>query len=233
MMKTVTALFDTFNDANRAINDLVSSGISREEISLISNNAKGEYNSYFDKEGRYLGSGSTNRDVIARDEVTARTSPDADTQGEMTPGGGAAAGAGIGAAIGGVGGLLLGLGLLAIPGVGPALAAGPIVSALVGAGIGGASGGLAGLLANSGIPKEHSEYYAEGVRRGGHLVVANVSDEQVEVAQNIFRRYSPADMDERVSSWRASGWRGYDPNAGPYGDTQRDTNRRDSTPYNR
>jgi hypothetical protein len=75
--------------------------------------------------------------------------------------------AGIGAAIGGVGGLLLSFAGMAIPGVGPVLAAGPIVAALGGAGLGAAAGGLIGVLTESGIPEDEAGLYAEGVRRGG------------------------------------------------------------------
>ena len=79
--------------------------------------------------------------------------------------------AGIGAAIGGVGGLLLSAaGALTIPVIGPILAAGTIAAALTGAGIGAAAGGLIGALTESGVPEEHARYYAEGARRGDVLV---------------------------------------------------------------
>src|SRR4249920_2383503 len=76
-------------------------------------------------------------------------------------------GAGIGAAVGGVGGLLTGLGLLAIPGVGPVVAAGWLVAtavgAVAGAAAGGATGGIIGAMTESGIPEEDANIYAEGV----------------------------------------------------------------------
>ena len=85
-------------------------------------------------------------------------------------------GAGIGAAVGGVGGLLTGLGLLAIPGVGPVVAAGWLVAtaagAATGAVVGGAAGGLVGSLTGAGVPEHDAQFYAEGVRRGGNLVTA-------------------------------------------------------------
>src|ERR1051325_10590476 len=66
---------------------------------------------------------------------------------------GIAAGAGTGAAVGGVLGWLVGIGALAIPGVGPLVAAGPVVAALAAAGAGGATGGLVGALIGAGIPE--------------------------------------------------------------------------------
>jgi hypothetical protein len=65
-----------------------------------------------------------------------------------------AKGAGIGAAIGGLGGLLVGLGALAIPGVGPVIAAGPLLAALTGAGVGAVTGGIVGALVDLGIPDD-------------------------------------------------------------------------------
>ena len=80
-----------------------------------------------------------------------------------------AKGAGIGAAVGGVGGLLTGLGLLAIPGVGPVVAAGWLVAtaagAATGAVVGAAAGGLVGSLTGAGVPERDAQFYAEGVRR--------------------------------------------------------------------
>src|SRR5690554_4432918 len=80
---------------------------------------------------------------------------------------GTATGAGIGAALGGLGGLLVGLGALTIPGVGPIIAAGPIATTLLGAGIGAVGGGVIGALVDLGMPDEEAGYFAEGIRRGG------------------------------------------------------------------
>ena len=80
---------------------------------------------------------------------------------------GAAAGAGTGAAVGGVLGWLVGIGALAIPGVGPLVAAGPIVAALAGAGAGGATGDLVGGLIGAGIPEVEAKRYAGAFARAG------------------------------------------------------------------
>lgn len=83
---------------------------------------------------------------------------------------GAVTGAGAGAAAGGVLGWLVGVGALAIPGIGPLLAAGPVVAALAGAGAMGAAGGLVGGLIGAGIPEIEAKRYAGRIREGGYLV---------------------------------------------------------------
>lgn len=233
-MATASAMYDTFNDANNAVKDLLSGGFTKDEVSLISSNREKHYDSYFDNEGRYRSDGSSlsgstvSGGSVVPSDIDARTSEmsgsslndksvdDDAHRGHLTTGEGAAAGAGIGAALGGLGGALMGLGLLVIPGVGPALAAGALASALVGAGIGGAAGGIAGALANSGIPEEDANIYAEGVRRGGHLVVVTTNDDKINRAQDILYRHNPVSMKERADSWRREGWSSFDPNASPY-----------------
>jgi hypothetical protein len=83
---------------------------------------------------------------------------------------GTAVGAGSGAVIGGTLGLLASIGTLAIPGIGPLIAAGPIVAALAGAGVGGAVGGLAGALIGLGIPEYEAKRYEGRLQRGGILL---------------------------------------------------------------
>jgi len=127
-----------------------------------------------------------------------------------TSGDGTAAGAGIGAALGGLGGLLLGLGALAIPGIGPVIAAGPIVAALAGAGVGAVTGGIIGALVDLGIPEETAHEYAESVRRGNVLVTAQVPDNRSEEATRIMQRPGLLDIQREAETWRASGWKGFD-----------------------
>lgn len=83
---------------------------------------------------------------------------------------GVAAGAGTGAVVGGTLGWLAGIGALAIPGVGPLIAAGPIVAALAGVGVGGTLGGVAGALVGLGIPEYEAKRYEGRVRDGGILL---------------------------------------------------------------
>jgi hypothetical protein len=84
--------------------------------------------------------------------------------------GSATIGAGSGAVIGGALGWLIGVGALVIPGIGPVVAAGPILSALAGLGLGGALGGFAGALAGVGIPEHEATRYEERLSKGGILV---------------------------------------------------------------
>lgn len=88
---------------------------------------------------------------------------------------GAAAGVGAGSMLGGTLGLLAGIGALAIPGVGPLIAAGPVLAALSGAAAGAAVGGLTGALVGLGIPEIEARAY-EGKLRGGNILIAVHTD---------------------------------------------------------
>ena len=94
---------------------------------------------------------------------------------------GAAKGAGVGAALGGVSGLLAGLAGLAIPGIGPILAAGPIAAALGGAlggaSLGAAAGGLIGALTDMGVPEHEARHYEDAVRQGRTLLTVRTADD--------------------------------------------------------
>jgi hypothetical protein len=127
-----------------------------------------------------------------------------------------------GAALGGVGGLLAGLGLLAIPGLGPIVAAGWLAATVTGAGIGAAggaaTGGIVGALKNAGHSDEDANVYSEGVRRGGTLVSARVPDALVTEAEMVLHRYNATDATTRGSDYRASGWSRFDENAPAHSD---------------
>ena len=129
-------------------------------------------------------------------------------------------GAGVGAVVGGVGGLLTGLGLLAIPGVGPVVAAGWLVAtaagAATGAMVGGAAGGLVGSLTGAGVPEHDAHFYAEGVRRGGTLVTARADDARASAAREILQRYKSVDPAVRGAAYREGGWTSFDENAPAY-----------------
>lgn len=135
----------------------------------------------------------------------------------------AGTGAGIGALVGGAGGLLTGLGIMAIPGVGPVVAAGWLAAtalgAVTGAVAGGAAGGLIGALTDSGVPEEHAHVYAEGVRRGGTLVTARVEDSLQLEAEAILKRSNWVDPVERRQAYSEQGWTKFDDAAQPYGPT--------------
>ncbi len=90
---------------------------------------------------------------------------------------GATTGAVGGGIVGGTLGLLAGIGALAIPGVGPFIAAGPIVAALSGAAIGATSGGVVGALVGMGIPELEAKIYEDRIKEGGYLLAVHVSDD--------------------------------------------------------
>ena len=134
---------------------------------------------------------------------------------------GAGTGAGIGAAVGGVGGLLTGLGVMAIPGVGPVVAAGWLAAtaagAAAGAVAGGAAGGIIGAMTESGVPEEHAHVYAEGVRRGGTLVTARVEENLYPEAEAVLRQSNWVDPVERRAAYTEQGWARFDETLDPYG----------------
>ena len=189
-MKTVTGLFDNYDDASDAVGELEASGVPHANISIVANNS----NDWYD------------------DGDTSKAAEDA------------TGGAGVGAVIGGAGGLLTGLGLMAIPGVGPVVAAGWLaataVGAVGGAVVGGAAGGIVGALTDSGVSEKDAHVYAEGVRRGGTMVTAKVDDDKAGEAERILGQTNSVNLEERRGTYEASGWTGFDPKADPYTDIE-------------
>ena len=127
-----------------------------------------------------------------------------------------ATGAVAGGVVGGAAGLAASIMGLAVPGIGPIIAAGPLVATLTGAGAGALAGGLIGALTEVGVPEEHASYYAEAVRRGGTLVTVKADEARADRAAEIMRENGAIDLDERVLRWRESGWDGWSPSAKPY-----------------
>ena len=196
MAKTVVGLFDDFTEAQNVVQDLVNAGFSRNDISIAANQTASGYTGDTAGDG---GAASGEGHAVGKD-------------------------AGVGAGVGGVVGLLVGLGALTIPGIGPVLAAGPLAAALgitvgstvTGALIGGAGGALIGALTHIGVPKEHAEYYNEGVRRGGTLVTVNAPDDMAQQAVDILNGRGAVDIDERGASYRTGGYTGHSEAAPAY-----------------
>lgn len=113
--------------------------------------------------------------LLGNDPRATRTDAEHTLDDELTESG-AGTGATIGGLVGGGAGVLAGIGMLAIPGLGPLIAAGWMVAALAGAGAGAAVGGIIGALTDEGLSEEDANSYAEGLRQGGTLVTVRCED---------------------------------------------------------
>lgn len=108
---------------------------------------------------------------------------------------GTATGATTGGVVGGTLGLLAGIGALAIPGVGPLIAAGPIMATLAGVGVGGAVGGFVGALVGMGLPEYEAKRYEGAVKGGGTLLSVHCdTSEQIDVAKQALRETGAKDI---------------------------------------
>jgi len=198
MTVTISRLYDSYAQAAEAVSNLEKAGVPHSDISIVANNSDNWY------------SENTVRKTTGGPATVDRDRDGVDDRAE-----GAGAGAGIGAATGGVVGLLTGLGLLAIPGVGPVVAAGWLVATAAGAAVGGTAGGIIGALTQAGTSEEDAYLYAEGVRRGGTLVSARVPDADRARYEAVLDR-SSVNIRDRGAAWRKAGWQNFDPNAAPY-----------------
>jgi hypothetical protein len=131
---------------------------------------------------------------------------------------GAETGAGVGAVLGAVGGLLAGLGVLTIPGVGPVLTAGWLVSTLAGSAtgviLGGAAGSLIGALTEHGVNEHDAHVYAESLKRGGTLVVVRAHEALIPAIEGILLKHR-VDIGARRDELAAEGWTRFDDRAEP------------------
>lgn len=198
MSRTITRLYDTHTEALGAVEDLERGGIDRDRISLVSNNSDNWH------DGKH-GAGPLG---------------DADRDGDNDVADGAGKGATTGGLIGGGAGLLAGLGMLAIPGLGPVVAAGWLVSTAVGAAIGAtagaATGGLLGALKDAGHTDEEANVYSEGVRRGGTLVSVKADDDDAARIEQLLNSRRGIDARARGEAYRAEGWSRFAQDASPY-----------------
>lgn len=179
--RVLTALFDAYEAAAGAVDQLEAAGIPHGDISIVSNR--------------------TDPDAAALPPIDKAHEPDEAVDSAGT-------GATVGTVLGGGAGLLAGLGLLAIPGLGPVVAAGWLVATVTGAGVGAAAGGLIGGLTGAGLSEGEAETYAEGVRRGGTLVTVRADDGSADRVLRILSQAGSIDLDERAEGWRAQGWTG-------------------------
>ena len=159
--RVVVGTYKTENEVISAIRRLQEVGYDKKDISVLAKNPE-----RFDK-------------------IKAATDIDTDTP--KSAAAGAGTGAVTGGVLGGIGALLVSLGVLVIPGVGPFLAAGPIAAALGGIVAGGAVGGIVGALVGLGVDKGDAEHYQTALDNGSLLVLAKADDDRYDRVSDIFR----------------------------------------------
>jgi hypothetical protein len=204
-MKTVVGSFDSFDEAKRVARELMDEGFRDGDVNVVASNLRN------DLAGSTSATGGTGTGTGVTGTGMARDRGDAADDAS-----GAATGAVTGGVVGGAAGLAASLMGLAIPGIGPIIAAGPIVATLSGAGVGAVAGGLIGGLTDMGVSKTDAEYYAESVRRGGALVTVRADDTRAERAADIMREHGAIDIERRAEQWRQRGWTGWNESAQPY-----------------
>lgn len=160
--RRAVGVFPSRAQTEEALRELKAAGFPMEKVSVIARDA--------DREGDIAG-------VDVKDRIGNKADE------------GAATGAVTGGALGGITGLLIGLGALAIPGIGPIMLAGAeataIATALAGGAIGAATGGLVGALLGLGIPEERARFYSDRVARGDYLVMVNGNETDIDRAEQI------------------------------------------------
>jgi hypothetical protein len=189
-MRTITALFDSYDHAASAVRALKDAGISSADISIIANKVAD--------------------DSRHDDDMDAEEGAAAGVGVGAVAGGGAGLLAGLGTiAIPGIGPVIAGGWLLATA-----------VGAIAGAAVGGAAGGLLGALANAGVPEAEAHVYAEGVRRGGTIVSVRAEDTRADSVSAILTNSAGVDIERRRSDYLSEGWGGFDEDAPAYSEEQ-------------
>jgi hypothetical protein len=173
---TIIGFYDDRVHAEEAARALIEAGIDRDSVSLVARDVA---------EG-----------VPKFVEVQEKTT-DGSTLGENVAGG---------AAVGGIAGYLLGIATLTIPGLGALVAFGPIVGLLAGATAGAAGGGIIGAIKDAGVPDDEADFYQEGLRRGGSVVLVDAREDESDRIRDILERHGAADIDERMKLYASSGW---------------------------
>ena len=199
-MKTVIGLFDDFQTAQNTVQSLVNCNLNRDDISVAANNTAAGYSADTLENAPH---GDGRKEAMAEGAKT-----------------GAGTGAVIGTGVGGVLGLLASLGTIWIPGIGPIVAAGPLVATLTGAGIGAAAGaavgGLVGALTQVGVPEHDAHFYAEAVRRGSALVIVRAADDRVDDIADVLSEHGAIDVEKRREFFLRGGFTTHNPELAPY-----------------
>jgi len=160
-MKRIVGLFSKEVNALKAIERLRADGYRDEEISVITSDKEN-----YDRLSRVIGD-----DLMSDADITADSAAEKAASDSF---------------IGGIGGFLLGLGAMAIPGAGPVLAAGPIAGAITGAIAGGAIGGVASILEDYGIHEEEAKTYEERISEGDIMILVDDDEERREAVYDNF-----------------------------------------------
>jgi hypothetical protein len=196
MTQTITRIYESYDNALRAALALKEAGFTDRELSVVAQ------------------TGEMPGDMV---DVEAEPGPAAEDAGT---------GASVGGVIGAAAGLMAGMGVLAIPGIGPVVAAGWLASTLAvgaaGAVAGGAVGGIVGVLSAAGTPEEDANLYAESIRRGDSLVTVRVPDDRVLEAERILADYPSIDATSLADAYRGAGWERFDATGQPYVPGRRD-----------
>jgi hypothetical protein len=183
MKKAVFGLATNEDQTNRILDRLLASGFSNQDISVLSpdkNQRSTVTNAYGD---------------VAYTESQTKTKGNLTTEKHTKAPEGGTAGAVAGGVIGGSLGLLAGIGALAIPGLGPFIAAGPIVAALSGSAVGGSVGLVIGALIGSGISEYEAKKYEAALKAGNTLISVHTdTDAEIKRAEEIMKKEGAKDI---------------------------------------
>ena len=164
LLSTVIGVFRDITTAEDAVKALRNKGFQDNEISILAKDSQ-------QRQANKSGDMETGSDFGGSDSIADGTT--------------------WGGALGGMAGLLAGVGALAIPGIGPIVAAGPLAGVLSGA----VTGGVAGGLIDLGIPEEKGQQYEQNLKQGGILAVIETSEDKVNDASSILRQNGAKDVE--------------------------------------
>lgn len=177
MEKSVFCLVENESQAQRIVADLESAGFSTDDISVLMADRRSQKG--------YVAPGMPSeprKGTLGHEKATK--APEGATTGAIS-----------GGIIGGTIGMLAGIGALAIPGLGPFIAAGPLMGALAGSGVGGSAGLLIGALVGMGIPEYEAKRYQDSLKSGGILVsVHTENSNEVDRASDVMKRAGGKDI---------------------------------------
>ena len=188
--KAVFCIAKTLRQAEQIIQQLRSVGFSNDDISILYGNSQKEW--IKTDRGVAFAEESSITEVTGNSKRSGGLGTEKHTKAPE----GATTGATVGGVIGGTLGLLAGIGSLAIPGMGPFIAAGPIMAAIAGSGIGGGLGLLTGALIGFGIPEYEAVHYAERLKEGQNILLSvhTQNSEEVSRAKEIFEKAGAEDI---------------------------------------